>query len=97
MNEALRTEVANQFKNTQAGFLRIKKNLNILNYSDIETEKYLKEIILSTPLDNIETRGKNHYFTCHTGNAVLTINSHSLTVITAKKIKQDRPAENQNK
>jgi uncharacterized protein YjbI with pentapeptide repeats len=86
MNETLRLSIAEKFKNTPLGFLRIKKNLNISHFSDIETEACLKQIILSTPLDKIETKGKNHYFKCHKKNAVLTVNSHTLTVITAKKI-----------
>jgi len=80
------TTVSNQFKNTELGFLRIKKNLNIVHFSDEETETYLNKIILSTPLEHIETKGKNHYFTCSKYNAILTVNSHSFTIITAKKI-----------
>ncbi len=69
------------------GFIRIRKNLNIANSSDNETESYLKKIILSTPIENIETKGKNHYFKCFEHNAILTVNSHSFTIITAKQIK----------
>ncbi len=86
MNESLRTSIANQFKNTELGFLRIKKNLDIIHFSDNETEMYLKKIILSTPLKNIKTKGKNHYFTCPENNSILTVNSHTFTIITAKKI-----------
>ncbi len=86
MNETLRTSIAQSLKNTTLGFLRIKKNLNIIQFSDTETEVFLKKIILSTPHANIETKGKNHYFTCTKYNAVLTVNSHSFTIITAKKI-----------
>ncbi len=86
MNATLRTSIADQFKNTPLGFLRIKKNLDILYFSDSKTETYLKEIILSTPLEDIETKGKNHYFKSLTYNAVLTVNSHTFTIITAKQI-----------
>jgi uncharacterized protein YjbI with pentapeptide repeats len=85
MNETLRIKIAEKFKNTPLGFSRIRKNLDISHFSDIKTETYLRQIILSTPLEKIETKGKNHYFKCHKYNAVLTINSHTLTVITAKK------------
>ncbi len=86
MNKKLRASIAENFKNTELGFLRIKRNLQMDSYSDSETEKRLREIILSTPLDLIESKGKNHYFQCAKYNAILTVNSHSLTVITAKQI-----------
>jgi hypothetical protein len=86
MDENIRTSIANNFRNTELGFLRIRKNLQIAGYSDIETESYLRKVILSTHLECIEKRGKNHYFTCAEFNAILTINSYSLTVITAKKL-----------
>ena len=43
---------------TSLGFLRIRKNLSISHFSDTETETYLRQIILSTPLEDIETKGK---------------------------------------
>ncbi len=86
MNETLKILIAQKFRNTPMGFLRIKRNLDILKYSDFETENYLKKTILSTPLKEIETRGKNHYFKCFKNNAILTVNSHTFTIITAKKI-----------
>lgn len=86
MNETLKTSIAEKFKNTPMGFLRIKKNLDILKLSDSETETYLEKIILSTPIKDIESKGKNHYFKCVKSNAISTINSHSFTVITANKI-----------
>ena len=86
MNEELKTKIAENFGNTQLGYIRIRRNLHIEKLSDIETEHFLREIIIATPLDDIETRGKNHYFVCARYNAILTINAHSLTVITAKTI-----------
>lgn len=68
------------------GFLRIKKNLDIVHFTDSETEKLIRKIILSTPLQDIETKGKNHYFKCLKYKAVLTVNSYTFTIITAKKI-----------
>jgi len=70
------------------GFIRIKKNLGITNLSDDETEIYLKEIILSTPIENIESIGKNHYFKNIKYNATLTVNSHTFTIITAKQVEK---------
>ena len=86
MNEVLKTTIVKNFRNTPLGFLRIRRNLDIFHFSDSETEIYLRKIILSTPLEDIETKGKNHYFKCIKNNAILTVNSHSLTIITAKQI-----------
>jgi len=87
LNEILKISISNQFRNTPMGFVRIRKNLNISNLSNSETENYCKKIILSTPIEDIETKGKNHYFKCFEHNAILTVNSHSFTIITAKQIK----------
>ncbi len=51
-----------------------------------DTEKYLKKVLLSTPLRDIETKGKNHYFNNLRYNAILTVNSRTFTIITAKQI-----------
>lgn len=88
MNAALRTLIASQFRNTSLGFLRIKRNLGIVHFTDSETEIFLRRIILSTPLQDIETKGKNYYFKCIEYNAILTVNSHSFTIITAKQIEK---------
>lgn len=69
------------------GFLRIRKNLQLLDYSDSETEVYLKNILQTTPLRKIESTGKNHYFKNVEKNAILTVNSQSFTIITAKLIR----------
>lgn len=86
MNDALKILITKNFKNTALGFVRVRKNLNVEHLSDAETEEYLKELLLLTPLDDIETKGKNHYFTCRDKNAIVTVNSHSFTIITAKVI-----------
>ena len=86
MNETLKLSISNKFRNTQMGFIRIKKNLNITNLSNEKTEDYLKKIILTTPIENIESIGKNHYFKCIKHNAILTVHSHTFTIITAKQL-----------
>ncbi len=86
MDEDLKLFIADRFKNTELGFLRIRKNLGVIDYSDEATERFLREIILTTPVEKIAEQGKNYYFTCIKFNALLTVNSHSFTVITAKKI-----------
>lgn len=87
MNRSLRTSIADKFKNTSLGFIRIRKNLRINHLTDNETEKLLRKIILATPLQDVITKGKNHYFKCLEYNAIVTVNSHSFTIITAKQIK----------
>lgn len=65
---------------TELGILRIKKNLSI------ETDDvvgWCKQQILNS--DSIERKGKNWY--AYVGNAIITINAHSYTIITAHKIK----------
>jgi len=86
MKNEFRLQAAKNFKNTELGFLRIKCNLEISRYSNSKTENYLREIMVSTPLENIERRGKNQYFFNTNYNVVLTVNTSSLTVITAKLI-----------
>lgn len=85
MNTDLKTLIAEQFRNTTLGLLRIKKNLGIINFSDSETEVLLRKIILSTSLPEIEKKGKNYYFKCSEYNSILTVHSHSFTIITAKQ------------
>lgn len=88
MNVNIKTSISDKFRNTSLGLLRIKKNLGINHFTDSETENLLRKIILSTPLQNIETKGKNHYFKCFEYNTILTVNSHSFTIITAKQIEK---------
>jgi hypothetical protein len=97
MNKTLQISISKKFKNTSLGFLRIKKNLNIIHFSDIETETYLRKIILATPLEQIKTKGKNHYFKCTKYNAILTVNSHTFTLITAKLIDKKMAFSTENK
>ena len=88
MNEELKSRIAKCFKNTPLGFIRIKRNLNLSSLTDAETEKTLENMIVETPLHQILTKGKNHYFNCTKHNAILTINKSSLTIITAKPIQK---------
>ncbi len=93
MKETLKNSIANQVRNTPLGFIRIKRNLNLIHLTNEETEAYLKKVILSTPLEDIDTKGKNHYFKSVTNNAILTINSYTLTIITAKQIVKTKPVK----
>ena len=91
MDINLKTSIANKFRNTSLGFVRIKNNLRINNFTDNETENLLRNIILSTPLQDIVTKGKNYYFKCLEYNAILTVNSYTFTIITAKIINKRNP------
>ena len=87
MDEILITKIGSQFRNTALGLMRIRRNLKLGNIADCDIESLLRSIILSTEIDNIESKGKNHYFRNSQYNAILTINKHSFTIITAKQIK----------
>lgn len=86
MNANIKNTIADKFRNTSLGFVKIKNNLSINHFTDNETENLLRNIILSTPLQDIVTKGKNYYFKCLEHNAILTVNSYTFTIITAKKI-----------
>jgi hypothetical protein len=91
MNINLKTLIADKFRNTSPGLVRIKNNLGINRFTDNDTEILLRKIILSTPLQDIVTKGKNYYFKCLEYNAILTVNSYTFTIIAAKKIKKRNP------
>ncbi len=76
--------IAENFKNTELGLVRIAKNLGLQNMGDRDVVRHCHKIILSTPIPKIEIRGKNYYFYSHEYSAVLTINRSSLGIITAK-------------
>ncbi|NLO84189.1 MAG: DUF3781 domain-containing protein [Clostridiales bacterium] len=63
---------------TQLGIERIRKNLG-LDTSDIVT--WCKQKIEKA--DNIVRQGKNWYL--YIGHAMITVNAHSFTIITAHK------------
>ena len=91
MNINLKNTIADEFRNTSLGFVRIKNNLSINHFTDNETEILLRNIILSTPLEDVTTKGKNYYFKCLEYNAILTVNAYTFTIITAKQINKRNP------
>lgn len=66
---------------TPMGIDRIKRNLSI----DVDPVQWCKAAILS-PEAEIARRGKNYYITAK--GAVITVNAHSFTIITAHRIKE---------
>jgi hypothetical protein len=68
----------NKVHTTPLGIMRIKKNL-ALKTTDVVN--WCKNKIKNA--DNIIRRGKNWYV--HKENAIITINAHSYTIITAHK------------
>ena len=76
MNELVKN--VDKLHTTWAGELRIKKNLNI----DSDPVEYCKNKILDKKCVIIKN-GKNFY--CDVDNIVITVNSYSYTIITAKR------------
>ena len=64
---------------TKMGIDRIKRNLKL---DDIDVVEYLKNKIKDKK-SNIYKKGKNYY--CEINNIIITINSYSYTIITAKR------------
>lgn len=62
---------------TKMGQERIKRNLNL---SECDVVKYCRQIITSKDC-NITKQGKNWY--CRKDGIVITVNSYSITIITA--------------
>tara|TARA_R110002124_G_C8599408_1_gene484168 strand:- start:166 stop:444 length:279 start_codon:yes stop_codon:yes gene_type:complete len=83
--ENIREYLAGNFSNTDLGLIRIAKNLSLLDMTNAEIISHCRKIILATPTDNIEQRGKNFYLRCQEYSAILTINKSSLGIITAKR------------
>ena len=65
---------------TELGVMRIRRNLGL---ADIDVVEWCKDKIRNS--NYIARRGKNWY--AHTADAVITINAHSFTIITAHKAK----------
>jgi len=68
---------------TELGVVRIRKNLNL---ADIDVVIWCKDKIRNA--SNIVRWGKNWYV--NIGDAVITVNAHSFTIITAHTIQQMR-------
>lgn len=84
ISEDTRQFIAENFKNTKMGLVRIAKNLDLKGMSDDDVIHHCHKIIQSTPIPKIEIRGKNYYLYSRKYSAVLTINRSSLGIITAK-------------
>lgn len=67
---------------TPMGEIRIKRNLSLLD--EIDVIEYAKSLILNKNAYTIK-KGKNYYVSIN--DIVLTINSYSYTIITAKRMK----------
>ncbi|MCL2377055.1 MAG: DUF3781 domain-containing protein [Defluviitaleaceae bacterium] len=65
---------------TELGVERIKRNLSL---ADVDVVDWCKSKIKNSR--NIVRRGKNWY--AHTDDAIITVNAHSFTIITAHKAK----------
>ncbi len=67
---------------TPMGIERIKRNLSI----DADPVEWCKAAILN-PEAEITRQGKNYYI--KSNGAVITVNTHSFTIITAHRIKEN--------
>lgn len=85
ITENTKRTIAEKFRNTELGLVRIAKNLDLRDMAAGDVVHHCKKIILSTPVQNIEARGKNYYLYSREYSAVLTINKSSLGIITAKR------------
>lgn len=85
ITETQKKYIADNFGNTELGLVRISKNLGLQGMSEAEVVRHCQKIILSTPVQAVEIRGKNYYFKSQEYLAVLTINKSSLGIITAKQ------------
>ena len=78
MNNEL-IENISKIHTTEMGADRIRRNLSL---GDTDVVKWCCSMILDESAV-IERKGKNWYV--HTGDAVITVNAHSYTIITAHK------------
>lgn len=85
ITETQKQFIADNFGNTVLGLERIAKNLGLQDMPDSDVVCYCRKIILSSPIQAVEIRGKNYYFCSQEYSAVLTINRSSLGIITAKR------------
>ncbi|MCP4184481.1 MAG: DUF3781 domain-containing protein [Hyphomicrobiales bacterium] len=85
ISEKTKKFIAENFRNTDLGLMRIAKNLGLQGMTDSDVVHHCYKIILSTPVSEIEIRGKNYYLYSQKYSAILTINRSSLGIITAKQ------------
>jgi hypothetical protein len=78
--------IADYFGNTELALVRIARNLGLGAMSDDDVVRHCDKVIQSTPIQDVEIRGKNYYFHSREHSAVLIINKSSLGIITAKRI-----------
>ncbi|MCP4185518.1 MAG: DUF3781 domain-containing protein [Hyphomicrobiales bacterium] len=85
ITEKTKKFIAENFRNTDLGLVRIAKNLGLQDMPVSDLIRHCRKIILSSSISEIEIRGKNYYLYSEEHSAVLTINRSSLGIITAKR------------
>jgi len=70
-----------KLKTTELGSVRIKRNLEL---PDVDVVEWCRDKISNS--SNIKRQGKNWYV--HANEAIITVNAHSYTIITAHKVKE---------
>lgn len=71
---------------TELVYQRINKKLGI-NFSKVQIEKFISEILKETDISFFTRVGKNYYVVNTENNIRITINSNTLRLITFDKIK----------
>ena len=79
MNQNKLIENIDKLHTTPMGIARIRKNLKL---DLVDVASYCKSLILN-PKCHITKQGKNWY--CEFKSTIITVNSHSYTIITAHK------------
>jgi hypothetical protein len=83
--EDYKTEILNKICYTDLVYERINIKLNIQLPND-GIEKMINEVIEETDNTKFQKAGKNIYITNNYRNIRLTINSHTIRIITADKL-----------
>ena len=66
-------------------YLRIRKKLGT-NFSNEESEAFIRKVIQETEISNFEKIGKNFYIYNKDENIKITVNSNTFRIITVDKL-----------
>lgn len=85
ITEKEKSSLVTHLDSTELGYVRISKNLNLIEYTNSQIKEYLRGQIEKTPLNDFLIKGKNYYINIHQLDCVITVNRSSLGIITAHK------------
>lgn len=84
-----KTKILKNICYTELVYGRINKKLKT-NYSKLEIETFLFDILKQTQKNNFQKSGKNFYATNIDNNIIVTINSNTYRIITVDRIVKNR-------